>query len=106
MTLGDAHAEHGKASVQKTLANRTREVQAKCRSDPFVAASHWSEMQFDGDSIYAIDDMSKLPDLSDMEGDMLECVAAERLPGSRLSCQIRMTDEMGDLTVTIPSEQF
>jgi 2Fe-2S ferredoxin len=51
-------------------------------------------------------DMSKLPDLSDMEGDMLECVAAERLPGSRLSCQIRMTDELGDLTVTIPSEQF
>ena len=40
-----------------------------------------------------------------MEGDMLECTAAERRAGSRLSCQIKMSDELEGLVVTIPDRQ-
>lgn len=43
---------------------------------------------------------------SSMEDEMLECVATERKPGSRLSCQITVTDELDGLVVHIPEKQF
>lgn len=46
-----------------------------------------------------------LPAIGDMEGDMLECTAAERRDGSRLSCQLRMTAELDGLVVNIPDCQ-
>ncbi|MEQ8231064.1 MAG: 2Fe-2S iron-sulfur cluster-binding protein [Gammaproteobacteria bacterium] len=49
--------------------------------------------------------LERLPPISDMEGDMLECTAAERRPGSRLSCQIKMSDTLDGLVVTIPDRQ-
>jgi 2Fe-2S ferredoxin len=39
------------------------------------------------------------------ELEMLECTAAERLPSSRLSCQIKLTDELDGITVRIPDRQ-
>lgn len=50
-------------------------------------------------------DLARLPPVSAMEGDMLECTAAERRPGSRLSCQIKMTSALDGLTVEIPDSQ-
>ena len=46
-----------------------------------------------------------LPQISDMEGDMLECTSEPRKPNSRLSCQLRMTESLAGLTVTIPATQ-
>ena len=46
-----------------------------------------------------------LPEISDMEGDMLECTAADRKAESRLSCQLKMTAEMDGLVVNIPDRQ-
>jgi 2Fe-2S ferredoxin len=46
-----------------------------------------------------------LQPIGDMEGDMLECTAAERRPESRLSCQIKMTADYDGLVVTIPDRQ-
>jgi len=46
-----------------------------------------------------------LPQASAEENDMLECVAAEREVGSRLSCQISMTADLDGLTVKIPDTQ-
>lgn len=43
--------------------------------------------------------------ISDMEGDMLECTAAERRDNSRLSCQLRMTDDMQGVVVLVPETQ-
>ena len=42
---------------------------------------------------------SRLPAPKQDEHDMLEFVEAERLPESRLSCQIRFTEELDGLTV-------
>lgn len=39
------------------------------------------------------------------EQDMLEFVAAERRPGSRLSCQIAVTAKLEGLTVRMPDRQ-
>lgn len=47
----------------------------------------------------------KLPAIGDMEGDMLECTAADRTANSRLSCQIRVTPELEGLVVDIPDRQ-
>lgn len=40
-----------------------------------------------------------------LEDDMLDGAAAERKPSSRLSCQIKMRDELDGMTVTIAPEQ-
>lgn len=45
-------------------------------------------------------------EVSDMESDMLDCTATEREAGSRLSCQITLTDAMDGLSVTVPDEQL
>lgn len=39
------------------------------------------------------------------ELEMLECTSAERQTGSRLSCQIKMTDELSGLVVSMPATQ-
>ena len=46
----------------------------------------------------------KLPPKSDMEETMLD-FAQELQPNSRLSCQIRVTDELEGLTVRTPKSQ-
>jgi len=43
-------------------------------------------------------------EIADDEDEMLD-LAAERTETSRLGCQIRMTDELDGLTVTVPSEE-
>ena len=42
---------------------------------------------------------------SEDEEDMLSNTAAERRPGSRLSCQIEVTDDLNGLRVQIPETQ-
>lgn len=48
---------------------------------------------------------ARLPAPSDAELEMLENVAAARLPNSRLSCQIKVTPELEGLVVRIPEAQ-
>ncbi|MFC6761474.1 2Fe-2S iron-sulfur cluster-binding protein [Sulfitobacter porphyrae] len=43
---------------------------------------------------------------SESEEDMLDCAMAEMKDNSRLSCQLRLTEEMDGLVVHIPEEQF
>lgn len=49
--------------------------------------------------------VDKLPPIRDTEEAVLDVTNAERLPSSRLSCQIKMTEELDGLTVTIPPSQ-
>ena len=39
------------------------------------------------------------------ELEMLECTAAERLPNSRLSCQIKLSGELDGIAVRVPDRQ-
>lgn len=47
----------------------------------------------------------KIPPADEMERDMLECVL-EPKDNSRLSCQIKVTDELDGLEVIMPESQF
>jgi len=48
---------------------------------------------------------SKLPPAQDTEEAVLEIAAEERRPTSRLSCQIKMTEELDGLMVRLPAKQ-
>ncbi|RPE72146.1 2Fe-2S ferredoxin [Pacificibacter maritimus] len=45
-------------------------------------------------------------EISDMEDDMLDCTATDRDPGSRLSCQIELSEALDGLQISIPDNQF
>jgi len=49
--------------------------------------------------------LARLPPIKDTEEAVLDVTNAERLPNSRLSCQIKMTDDLDGLTVDVPPSQ-
>src|SRR6478672_11143381 len=49
--------------------------------------------------------LDRLPPILDTEEAVLEVTNAERLPNSRLSCQIKMTEGLAGITVDIPASQ-
>jgi 2Fe-2S ferredoxin len=50
--------------------------------------------------------LDRLPAPADDEHEMLESTASERLPNSRLSCQLVVTPELDGLVVRLPPEQL
>lgn len=50
--------------------------------------------------------LDRIPLAQAIELEMLEYTAAERRPGSRLSCQIRMVDDLDGLTMVVPDCQL
>jgi ferredoxin, 2Fe-2S len=49
--------------------------------------------------------VGRLPAVDSNEDEMLDSVAAQRLPNSRLSCQIRITSELDGLILYLPERQ-
>lgn len=49
--------------------------------------------------------LERLPAMSDEEDALLDGTAAERLPNSRLSCQIKVTPELDGLLLRLPDRQ-
>jgi 2Fe-2S ferredoxin len=52
------------------------------------------------------DDVGRVPSASLMEREMLDGVAAERRPESRLGCQIAVSEALDGLTVHVPDRQY
>ena len=50
--------------------------------------------------------LSKLPPMGSDEDGMLAFTAQARTPGSRLSCQILLTEALDGLEVTLPEHQY
>jgi len=50
--------------------------------------------------------LDRVTPASDVENEMLESVAAERRPGSRLSCQIAASAAIDGIVVRLPASQF
>jgi 2Fe-2S ferredoxin len=48
----------------------------------------------------------RLPEMGEVENEMLDAVASERRPASRLGCQIVMTDSLDGLVVRLPDTQY
>jgi ferredoxin, 2Fe-2S len=79
------------------LANGVDGIVGECGGELMCASCH----------VY-VDEafLDRLPPMSEGEDEMLESTASERLPLSRLSCQLPMTEELDGLLVRLPSEQI
>jgi ferredoxin, 2Fe-2S len=89
--------EAGTGSVmQLAVANGVDEIVAECGGNAMCATCH----------VY-VDDrwIDRLPAMSDAEDALLDGTASDRLPSSRLSCQIRMTPELDGLVLRLPDRQ-
>jgi 2Fe-2S ferredoxin len=94
------HAVHGRSGqslMQAAQAARLEAIAADCGGLLTCATCH----------VYLPDAwLDRLPPASDDEASMLAFVAAERRKGSRLSCQITLTEQLEGLTVELPVRQY
>ena len=90
-------AKPGSSVMENAVRNNVRGIDAECGGSCSCATCH----------VY-VDDafIALLPPADDMENDLLDGVASERQPGSRLSCQITMTAELDGITVRVPETQI
>jgi ferredoxin, 2Fe-2S len=85
------------ASVMETaIHHNVRGIDAECGGSCSCATCH----------VYVDDGFAgRLPPPDDMEHELLEGVASQRLPNSRLSCQLQVTADLDGLTVRVPRTQ-
>ncbi|MBO9514025.1 MAG: 2Fe-2S iron-sulfur cluster binding domain-containing protein [Variovorax sp.] len=89
-------AKAGASVMETAIHHNLRGIDAECGGCCSCATCH----------VY-VDDafIDRLPPPDDMENELLDGVASERLPGSRLGCQIVLTAELDGLAVRIPESQ-
>ena len=89
-------APAGTTVMLAAIRNNVRGIEAECGGACACATCH----------VY-VDPASlpRLPPPAPDEADMLEGVAAERRPESRLGCQIALTPELDGLVVQVPDRQ-
>jgi len=86
----------GKTLMEVAIANNVRGIDAECGGCCSCATCHvyidapWADL---------------VPAPDEMEGELLDGVAAERTPASRLSCQIVVSDALDGLVVRVPVRQ-
>ena len=90
-------AKPGSSVMENAVRNNVRGIDAECGGCCSCATCH----VYVDDSFIAL-----LPPADDMENDLLDGVASERQPGSRLSCQITMTADLDGLIVRVPETQI
>ena len=90
-------AKAGTSVMENAIRNNLRGIEAECGGSCSCATCH----------VY-VDEafVDRLPPPDDMESELLDGVAAERRPTSRLSCQLTVSDALEGLTVRIPSTQI
>lgn len=89
-------AKAGNSVMETAILNNVRGIDAECGGACSCATCH----------VYVADAfIDLLPPPDDMESELLDGVASERLPGSRLSCQLQITTALDGLTVRVPETQ-
>ncbi len=88
--------ENGMSVMETAVKNMVPGIDADCGGACACATCH----------VYLQDDwVGKLGERSEMEEDMLD-FAFEVQDSSRLSCQIRVSDDIDGLVVRVPEKQF
>jgi len=89
-------AKAGASVMETAIHANVRGIDAECGGCCSCATCH----------VY-VDDafLDLLPPPDEMESELLDGVASERLPGSRLSCQLTVTAALDGLTVRVPETQ-
>ena len=91
----DIEAENGSTVMENAIANAVPGIEAECGGACACATCHvYVEERF----------MANVGRPEAMEEDMLD-FAYEVRPNSRLSCQIKVTDEIEGLVVNVPERQ-
>lgn len=86
----------GDSVMETAIKNDIDEVVAECGGSLICSTCH----------VYLDDEtMAIVPEADDAELDMLEGVAAERQPNSRLSCQVIVSESMAGHTIHTPEDQ-
>ncbi len=88
--------KEGSSVMQGAVMRALPGIRAECGGGCACATCH----------VYVDEDwLSRVPPSGLMESEMLEGVAAERRPGSRLSCQIVLSPSLDGLVVRVPECQ-
>ena len=89
-------AKPGSSVMENAIRGNIRGIDAECGGCCSCATCHVyvDEAFFD-----------RLPPPDEMENELLDGVASERRPTSRLSCQLSVTAELDGLTVRVPETQ-
>lgn len=87
---------NGMTLMQGAVMNGLDGIEGECSGSCACATCHCY-----------IDDawLGKLPDMSENEDELLDGAASERRENSRLSCQIKVSDELDGIVVHLPEEQ-
>ncbi len=84
-------AQAGRSLMEIMRDNGVDDLQALCGGSCSCATCHvWVDPAF----------IRKLPEMSSQENDMLDC-AEDRRENSRLSCQLKMTEALDGIRVTV-----
>ncbi|MGX4807603.1 2Fe-2S iron-sulfur cluster-binding protein [Bradyrhizobium guangdongense] len=86
----------GESAMQAATRHGLDGILAECGGNAMCATCH----------VY-VDDawVARLPAMAEDEDALLDGAAAERLPNSRLSCQIKITPELDGLVLRLPERQ-
>ena len=86
----------GESVMLAAVQNGVPGIVAECGGNASCATCHvWVADEF----------LPLVGEPNDMEEDLLDLAVTERRSGSRLSCQIPVTEELDGLTVEIPPDQ-
>lgn len=87
----------GRSVMQGAVTNDVPGIVGECGGNAMCATCH---VYVEGDS------NDDLPEVSDIEDEMLDCTVAPRTASSRLSCQLKVTDEWNHLSFQVPDRQL
>lgn len=89
-------APEGMSVMQIAKANGIEGIDAECGGSAMCATCHvYVEAGY----------VDRLPPVGAVEEEMLECTASERKSNSRLSCQIRITQDLDGIIIRLPERQ-
>jgi 2Fe-2S ferredoxin len=89
-------AAEGTSVMQAAMGAGLQGIVAECGGSAMCATCH----------VYVDEDWAdRLPAALANELEMLECTASERLPTSRLSCQIKMSAALDGIVLRLPATQ-
>jgi ferredoxin, 2Fe-2S len=89
-------AEAGASAMVTALTNGVDGILAECGGNAVCATCH----------VYVEDAwLGRLAPVGDDEDALLDGTATERRPNSRLSCQIRLTQQLDGLVLHLPEKQ-
>jgi 2Fe-2S ferredoxin len=89
-------ARPGQSAMEVAVANGIKGIVAECGGSAMCATCH---VHVDNAFVEVTGQRAEI------EEEMLEVAASPRQPSSRLSCQIRLTEEMDGLVLHLPEAQ-